>query len=152
MGYSMLQARKYLDCPFIIQCNDTLVFEPIPSPTEGNWNAGTKGPSAASYTSFKILSDDNISKIADKGATDYDLLHIGFVGIYDYQLFWESLAELYRQNPNDSVLNDTRTMNVMLERGAKFRPVEYKIWLDIGNPAALKETEQYLMNNANMRI
>src|SRR6185436_15978389 len=32
MGYSMLQARKYLQCPFIIQCNDTLVFEAIADP------------------------------------------------------------------------------------------------------------------------
>lgn len=150
MGYSMLQARKYLDCPFIIQCNDTLVFEPIPSPAEGNWNAGTKGPSAASYTSFKILSDDNISKIADKGASEYDLLHIGFVGIKDHQLFWECLAGLYQKNPNDSVLNDTRTMNVMIDKGAKFKPVEYKIWLDIGNPTALKQTGEYLLAHKDL--
>ena len=147
MGYSMLQARQYLDCPFIIQCNDTLVFEPIPSPADGNWNAGTKGPSAASYTSFKILGDDRISKIADKGAAEYDLLHIGFVGIKDHQQFWECLNQLYKNYPNDSVLNDTRTMNVMMERGAKFKPVEYKIWLDIGNPAALKQTEEYLIQH-----
>jgi NDP-sugar pyrophosphorylase family protein len=144
MGYSMLQARKFLDCPFIIQCNDTLVFESIPSPTDGNWNAGTKGPSAAAYTSFKIVGD-GISKVADKGASDYDLLHIGFVGIKDHRLFWDCLAELYEKNPNDSVLNDTRTMNVMMDRGAKFKPVEYKIWLDIGNPIALEQTEKYLL-------
>ncbi len=149
MGYSMLQARQYLNCPFIIQCNDTLVFEPIPSPVEGNWNAGTFGPSALSYTSFKRVGD-SISKIADKGATDYDLLHIGFVGIKDHQLFWDCLAELYEKNPNDSVLNDTRTMNVMMERGAEFKPVEYKLWLDIGNPDALKLTEKYLLEHPDL--
>lgn len=150
MGYSMLQARKYLNCPFIIQCNDTLVFESIPDPSKGNWNAGTYGPSAASYTSFKILDDDIISKIADKGASEYDLLHIGFVGIKDHQLFWDCLEHLYRQNPNDSVLNDTRTINAMLDKGAKFRPVEYKLWLDIGNPAALKQTEEYILSHPNL--
>jgi NDP-sugar pyrophosphorylase family protein len=145
MGYSMLQARKFLSCPFIIQCNDTLVFEPIPDPSVENWNAGTRGPSTQAYTSFKILNEHSISKIADKGATEYDLLHIGFVGIKDHELYWNCLAELYENNPNDSVLNDTRTMNVMLERGAKFKPVEYKLWLDIGNPKALEETEKYLL-------
>ena len=147
MGYSMLQARKYLACPFIIQCNDTLVFEPIPSPAEGNWNGGTQGPSAAAYTSFKIMPDGFIGKIADKGAGKYDLLHIGFVGIKDFQIFWESLDELYQKNPNDSVLNDTRAMNLMMDKGAKFRPVEYKLWLDIGNPEALKRTEAHLLQN-----
>src|SRR3989344_2658898 len=150
MGYSMLQARKYLDCPFIIQCNDTLVFEPILDPSQENWNAGTKGPSAASYTSFKILDEHSISKIADKGASEYDLLHIGFVGIKDHQLFWDSLAYLYAQNPNDSVLNDTRTINLMLEKGAKFKPVEYKLWLDIGNIEALKKTEEYLVSHPEL--
>ncbi len=150
MGYSMLQARQYLTCPFIIQCNDTLVFEPILDPSKENWNAGTKGPSAASYTSFKIVNEHAISKIADKGAVDYDLLHIGFVGIKDYELFWECLAELYHNNPNDSVLNDTRTMNVMLDRGSQFKPVEYKLWLDIGNPTALKSTEEYLLTHPDL--
>lgn len=152
MGYSMLQARAHLNCPFVIHCCDTLVFGSIPDPSLGNWNAGTKGPSAAAYTSFKVLPDGNISKIADKGATEYDLLHIGFVGIKDHELFWDSLAYLYFQNPDDGVLNDTRTINVMLKKGAKFRAVEYKLWLDIGNPEALKKTEAYLMHNANMRI
>ncbi len=143
MGYSMLQAKEHLQCPFIIHCNDTLVFEPIADPSEGNWNAGTKGHSTEAYTSFKILGD-SISKIADKGAKEYDLLHIGFVGIKDYALFWESLEYLYNKDPNDSVLNDTRTINVMIEKGSKFRPVEFKLWLDIGNLNALKETEEYL--------
>lgn len=150
MGYSMLQAQKFLQCPFIIHCCDTLIFDNIPSPMEGNWNAGTKGPSAASYTSFKILPDGQISKIADKGAADYDLLHIGFVGIKNYGLFWQSLDNLYKQNPNDSVLNDTRTINVMLDKGSKFRAVEFKTWLDIGNPIALKETEKYLFQHPEL--
>jgi hypothetical protein len=78
------------------------------------------------------------------------LLHIGFVGIKDYELFWECLAELYHNNPNDSVLNDTRTMNVMLDRGSQFKPVEYKLWLDIGNPTALKSTEEYLLTHPDL--
>ena len=147
MGYSMLQARRFLQCPFIIHCNDTLVFEPIPDPSKENWNTGTYGPSTKAYTSFKILKDGYISKIADKGAADYDLLHIGFVGVKDFGLFWESLEYLYNKDPNDGVLNDTRTMNVMIDKGAKFKPVEYKLWLDIGNLEALKETEDYLLKH-----
>lgn len=150
MGYSMLQARESLQCPFIIHCCDTLIFDDIPSPLGGNWNAGTPGPSAAFYTSFKILQDGNISKIADKGASSYDLLHIGFVGIKDYELFWESLDYLYKQNPNDSVLNDTRTINLMLAKGAQFRAVKFNTWLDIGNPAALKETDKFILSHPGL--
>jgi NDP-sugar pyrophosphorylase family protein len=150
MGYSMLQSRQYLQCPFIIHCNDTLVFEPIPDPSKENWNVGTWGPSAASYTSFKILPDGYISKIADKGATEYDLLHIGFVGVKDYKEFWESLEYLYNSNPNDSVLNDTRAINLMLDKGRKFRAIEHKLWLDIGNLKTLKKTEDYLTRHPDL--
>jgi len=37
LGYSMLQAKKYLQCPFIFHCNDTIVSEDIPPPYE-NWS------------------------------------------------------------------------------------------------------------------
>lgn len=37
--YSMLQAEKYLQMPFIFHASDTLVFEDIPAPSR-NWSGG----------------------------------------------------------------------------------------------------------------
>jgi len=38
-GYSILQAERYLQCPFIFHACDTIVFEPIPAP-DYNWTGG----------------------------------------------------------------------------------------------------------------
>ena len=146
LGYSMLQAKKYLQCPFIFHCNDTIVSEDIPPPYE-NWNGGIKGDSSASYSTFS-LSKDKVGFINDKGALDFDYIHIGLVGIKDYESFWYSLESLYLgsiyKDPSDISLNDCKVINLMIGQGKDFVVKEFTSWLDTGNADGLNKARQKL--------
>lgn len=144
LGYSMLQARQELQCPFIFHCNDTLVAGSIPSPEEYNWNGGSKGSdrniyNTSSYSSF-LVADGYMSAMNPKGTETYDLFHIGLVGIKDYESFWGYLLQVYEAQPADSTLNDCSAIRLMMEDGLRFRAVEFKDWYDTGNLESLKLT------------
>jgi dTDP-glucose pyrophosphorylase len=106
LGSSMLFAKEYLQCPFIFHAGDTIINEPIPAPDK-NWSFGFPATDSTHYTTFDIV-DGKIPKINEKGAAKFQLAHIGLIGIKDYQLFWQCLEELYKKDPTDTVLNDTR--------------------------------------------
>lgn len=144
LGYSMLAAKKYLQCPFIFHCNDTIVNEPIPTPDK-NWNGGLKGTSSASYSTFTVAKNV-VAQINDKGALEYDFIHIGLVGIKDYQSFWYNLESLYLgsiyKDSLDISLNDCKVINVMIGEGKSFEVREFKSWLDIGNADGLNQARK----------
>lgn len=135
LGYSMLQAKQYLNCPFIYHACDTIVSEEIPEP-QYNWNGGYKGTNSSMYASFNV-DKESVQIINDKGGLNYDFLHIGLVGIYDFQAFWNALEEHYRTNNTDLTLNDCKVINLMISKNSKFRVKEFKNWFDIGNVESL---------------
>lgn len=146
LGYSMLQAKKYLQSPFIFHCNDTIVSEDIPAPDK-NWNGGFKGGTSANYSTFS-LSKDKIGLINDKGALDFDFIHVGLVGIKDYESFWYNLESLYLgslyKDPQDTSLNDCKVINLMIGQGKDFVVKEFSSWLDTGNADGLNKARQKL--------
>lgn len=144
LAYSMLYARKHLNCPFIFHAGDTVVMEPVPSPLEGNFCGGFKGGSTVNYRSFTEL-DDKVFGFNDKGASDYDYLHIGLVGIKDYEKFWQAMEELYNQDPLNPSLGDVPVLDRLVKTHAcGFAVREFKTWLDIGNIEALNSARQKL--------
>jgi hypothetical protein len=124
--YSLLKAKKYLQCPFIFHASDTLVFEKIPAPSI-NWNGGFKGTNGADYRSFDVV-DGVIEKFYDKGMINPDYLHIGLVGVHDYKTFWKE-AKKGGESDVD-----------VLEKMNGFKVVEFKEWSDTGNVQSLYET------------
>lgn len=138
LGYSMLQARKHLQCPFIYNAADTIIADQkIPTPSL-NWIGGHKGEGSSQYTSFDATGG-KIKEIYDKGMLNTDFLHIGLVGINDYKNFWKSLEKKHKLKPNDSTLNDVSALNDMMKSGIEFRVKEFKIWHDIGNVESLQK-------------
>lgn len=138
LGYSMLQAKKFLQCPFIFNAADTIVSnQNIPIPDK-NWIGGYKGDGSSQYTSFDLI-DGKISEIHDKGIMDPDFLHIGLIGLKDYKLFWNALSYKYKLNPNDSTLSDVSVLNVLMKKGIKFEVEDFKEWHDIGNVESLQK-------------
>ena len=55
LGYSMLSAKKYLQCPFIFHAADTIVLHPVPKPDK-NWIGGYKGGGDATQYAVLALS------------------------------------------------------------------------------------------------
>ena len=138
LGYSMLQAEKKLQAPFVYHACDTIVegFK-VPLLTS-NWVAGIriKGD-ATHYASFDVNKKGEVVRFNPKGTKKYGLIHIGLVGIRDYKSFWKGLRNAYTQHPDDTSLNDISGIKEMLVSGVRFKAVKVRQWLDIGNPPAL---------------
>jgi len=146
LGYSMLQAQEQLQCPFIYHACDTLVPDStIPLPDQ-NWIGVYKGEDSTSYASWKKMGEQSLV-FEDKGALDFDFLHIGLVGIHNYAEFWKSLNYLYTQNPSDSTLNDCQAINQMLSEAIPFTLTEFTSWFDIGNPSALQQARENIADH-----
>ena len=136
LGYSMLQAAPRLQCPFIYHACDTLVFgKKIPAP-KNNWIGGFRGQGSSHYASFDVV-DGKIRQMYDKGMMDSDFLHIGLIGVQNYQSFWHHLAELHKKRPQSITLNDVETIDAMMNENEVFAPVEFEKWHDIGNIESL---------------
>ena len=135
LGYSMLQAKQNLNCPFVYHACDTLVNDAIPIPDK-NWIAGYKGEDSTSYASWKTMNEETLT-FNEKGAIDFDFLHIGLVGIFEHQKFWRKLSELYHANQENTTLNDCQTIEGMIKDQCKFKLIAFSTWFDIGNTTSL---------------
>lgn len=141
LGYSMLQAKKTLNCPFIFHCNDTIVNR-YETKVDTNWAGGHKVTDSSQYTTFKVSWDTIIQYHQVKWATDFDYAHIWVVGIFEYGKFWNTLEKLYTENPHNSSLNDVYVLYDMLQSGSKIDFIAFSDWLDTGNISSLEETKK----------
>lgn len=140
LGNSMLSAKKYLNCPFIFHCCDTIMEEKIPPP-DTNWTGVHKGLDSAQYSSVTV-QNGKVQKINPKGALNFDYLHIGLVGIKDYKEFWHTLETLFNDNPLNASLNDCDVINAMLKKHNDFLIKEFKTWHDTGNVEGLHRARE----------
>ena len=146
LAYTMLKAKEHLECPFIFHAGDTVVMEAVPDPLRFNWNGGFKGGSTANYRSFTEL-DDKVHSFNDKGASDYDYIHIGLVGIKDFEKFWKVLTDCYQQDKNNANLGDVPVLQKLIRKACDFVSQEFRTWLDIGNIEALNNARKRLGEN-----
>ena len=131
LGYSLLCARKELQCPFIYHASDTIVSSTIPPPSF-NWMGICKKENHSEYATVDI----NTFRIHDKGYLGSTLAYIGLTGINNYSDFWEELEKEYNKNPNDITLNDCNSLNNIIN--SDWEIINFNEWLDIGNAASLK--------------
>ncbi len=150
LGYSMLQAKKNLQCPFIFHACDGIFTEKIPAP-EFNWIGGfvddwkTTDLPLSQYRSHK-MKDNKILHLIDRGLPGFDSLHIGLDGIFDYETYWKILENIYKKNPNDQQISDVPILDQMIKEEVRFEWIPYKVWLDTGNLDALSRAENFLSN------
>lgn len=140
LGYSLLRTRKYLQCPFIFHCNDTIVRDVMPDPNSCNWNAGVCKQSNISSSQYTTFSAEGgyVYKFFKKGSLSFSHYHVGVVGIKDYKIFWDYLDEIYKQNPNDPTLNDVSALDKMVANHTLIRVVTTRKWYDTGNLLGLQ--------------
>lgn len=145
LALSMLAAKNYLQQPFIFHASDTLIDpDPVPPPTS-NWIFGFKNIEADNYATFDVQGI-KVSNIYDKGMTEFDFIHIGLVGIFDYLEFWAQVEEIIKDN---SVFNptDVNVIRNLIKNGIEFSFFETKSWLDIGNSSALLKAKERIGNS-----
>ena len=150
LGYSMLKARSQINCQFIFHCNDTLVFEKIPTQYTSNWIGWSSKSNLilneqSSYSSL-IMDQGEINSINNKSQMSTEYLHIGLVGVYDYEVFFNCLYELWKFDPMNQKLNDVSVINKMIEFGYSFHPKKFSTWLDTGNLSALNNAKASISN------
>jgi len=136
LGYSMLQAKQHLQIPFIFHASDALVTgQPVPNPVK-NWIGASKGDSSEHYSTLDAASG-RVIRIHEKGNLNYDYLHIGLVGVFEYEKFWNQLRNLWQSDPIASNLSDVTVLREMLASNSEFEIHEFSNWSDIGNTSSL---------------
>ncbi len=149
LAYSISQAKELLQQPFIFHASDSLILnEAIPEPIQ-NWVGGAKSLEATNYASFDVLGG-KINKFHDKGMVQFDYLHIGVIGIFHFENFWQALSDLLDNELDNSNLNDLSVLQRMLLAGTNMYLHEFKSWLDIGNSHALTNAEKLITGTVSV--
>lgn len=110
-GYSLLQCKEHLQCPFVLLPSDIFLEQKdeIPEPTN-NWIGGAKVSKSDSSKYCLIAGKDDLIQIYyGLGNKAYN----GIAGIYDYQLFWSLLED--NGNIHNSEYQVTFPFNKMLD-------------------------------------
>ena len=132
LGYSLLQAQKYLDKSFIFHCCDTIILEDYNIKLNNNTLFVAKNGDSTQYSSVNV-NNDLITKINEKGENNYDYIYVGLAYIKDYDCFWKLLNELYKKDPNKSNLSDIHVFDLMINKNIDFKYSELKNYYDMGN-------------------
>lgn len=135
-GYSLLQCKDYLQCPFIFFTSDTIVLEDIPAPTE-NWLGIAPVKDTESFCTIKT-KNSLISSLDDKIKTDNKFAFIGLAGIRDYGPFWNALER--GKGTSNEEIRDIEGFRALIEK--RLVPIQFT-WFDTGS------TQNYVDTNKN---
>tara|TARA_R110000796_G_scaffold146299_2_gene263015 strand:+ start:8412 stop:9992 length:1581 start_codon:yes stop_codon:yes gene_type:complete len=149
LGRSQLCARDHLRCPFIYNACDTIVSGSIP-PVDHNWVGAKIGFGSSQYDSITVDADKNITSLHRKGYMDSTHIHIGLVGINDFDFYWKTMEKLYDAEPHKHSLSDVCAIEQMLSTGTSFKIVEFGEWCDIGNVVSLKKARERYKDKLNV--
>ena len=134
-GYSLLQCKKYLQCPFVFFAADTLVLEDIPEP-DRNWFGIAPVKETESYCTVKI-KNNLICQLDDKIKTDNKFAFIGLSGVHDYEIFWNAL-----EKDRESIKGEIQVsngFNALIEK--QLIPIGFT-WFDTGTLNNYMETNK----------
>lgn len=135
-GYSLLQCKDHLQCPFIFFAADTLVIEEVPEPDK-DWFGIAPVKETESYCTVKI-KNNLICQIDDKIKTNNQFAFIGLAGIHGYEEFFSGL-----ESSKILIGGEIQVSNgfkKLVEKGLV--PTGFT-WFDTGTP------ENYIETNKN---
>lgn len=116
-GYSLLQCREHLNCPFIFTSIDTLFNAKLEEP-QNNWIGVAELP--RDELSGYCLVDVGPNKYVRKLYYDPDEclgndIFIGIAGVHDHEDFWDNLADKRTINDEHQVINGFSDLNLVAE-------------------------------------
>jgi FMN phosphatase YigB (HAD superfamily)/CTP:phosphocholine cytidylyltransferase-like protein len=132
-GYSLLQCKPNLQCPFIFFSADTLVRDEIPAPDQ-NWFGLAEVNDTSRFCSAK---EENgiVVRIDDKVKCDNRHAFIGLAGVYDYEFFWQNLES------NTTIIGgEIQVSNGFSALMQKTMHAKVFNWFDVGTPSAYEYT------------
>jgi choline kinase len=143
LGYSILQCKNELQCPFIFHASDTILKHHNPILPTFNYVIGSFKEDPAQYRTLNTTINNTLSKINEKGDLIQGLSYVGVTGINDYDLFFKHLETLVKTKED---ISDVHAINNMLF-DTKFKCVEVKNWYDVGNTTELIKTRREFHSN-----
>jgi len=132
-GYSLLQCKKHLQCPFIFFAADTIVLEEVPVP-DHNWFGIAPVKETEPYCTVRI-KNNLIYQLDDKTKNDNKFAFIGLAGVKDYAVFFDSLET--NKVAAGGEIQVSNGFNSLIDK--KLVPVGFT-WFDTGTPQNYLET------------
>jgi NDP-sugar pyrophosphorylase family protein len=142
LGYSILQTKNELQCPFIFHASDTIITNYTPKNPTYNYVIGCYKEDPAQYRTLQ-LENNKLFKITEKGDLIQGMAYIGITGIKDYKLFFDHLETLIKSEED---LSDVHSINNMLPK-VDFKVIKTENWFDVGNTTELFKTRKSFESN-----
>lgn len=134
-GYSLLQCKDYLKCPFVFFAADTIVIEEVPEP-DHNWFGIAPVKETEKYCTVKIRNN-LIYQLDDKIKTDNKFAFIGLAGVYNYRDFFSALEK--NREIISGEIQVSNGFKKLIEK--KLVPVGFT-WFDTGTLKSYIETNK----------
>jgi hypothetical protein len=144
LAYSLLQARRELQCPFTFFCCDSIILDDMSVPPVHNCVYVASSTDASSYATINT-SGSEILKINSKGEKNFDYVYTGVSHIHDFEQYWSELHGAYVANPNDKELGD---VNVLKKLNLRYKVLSN--WFDIGNINSYNKACEHFKCNYNV--
>ncbi len=153
-GRSLLECKKYLNCPFIFTSCDTLIKNKVILP-KYNW-IGVQNVSKSDNFLIVHKSRKGFLKFIDKKKKNYFQNQLGYkgnkykafigiAGIKDYNIFWKNLKK------NKQLIKDehqvSNGLEGLLEKNLKLKNFK---WFDTGNITNYLKSKKRLEKNFNL--
>jgi choline kinase len=139
LGYSILQCKEVLQCPFIFHASDTIIKNYIIKPPIQNYVIGSYKEDSSQYRTLN-LNNNKLVKINEKGELNYDYSYVGISGIKDYKLFFINLESLINTQED---ISDVHVINNMLSDVDFYgKWSDGNNWFDVGNTSELTKTRK----------
>jgi len=141
LGYSMLQCKEHLQCPFVFHASDTILLNREAFAPNDNYIIGSYKKDSSQYRTLN-LNSGKLIRINEKDEMGFDYCYVGVAGIKDYDLFFNHLQALIDNNPNQDI-SDVHAINLMVSNTSfEYKHICEENWFDVGNIAELAQTRQ----------
>jgi NDP-sugar pyrophosphorylase family protein len=130
LGYSLLQAREYLNEPFYFHCCDSIILANFEKNHDHDRLFLADCQDTTLYSSVRITKNI-ISHIFEKGEINFDYIYIGVAFIKSHQKFWAVLEKLENSKFYGSRLSDIHVYMKMIKE-ERFQFSVIREYYDIG--------------------
>jgi len=140
LGYTILQCKNHLQCPFVFCTNDTIVSNDIPIP-QTNWMGYSDVKDNSKYRSI-TFHNKVITGIFDKESKSDSFAYIGLSGIRDYEYFWDSME---KGVSNGSIsMGETFGLKKLFDSDHKVTAENFD-WFDTGTPDGISKSNDFFL-------
>tara|TARA_Y100000590_G_scaffold469869_1_gene660252 strand:- start:4176 stop:5768 length:1593 start_codon:yes stop_codon:yes gene_type:complete len=128
LGYTLLKAKKYLQCPFIFISCDTLISEKIKNIPNHNWIGYSSQKLSNQYRKVELDKKKNVKNFLGKNSKKKKNCknYIGLAGIKDFKEFWSNMKK------DQNSIMDGEVAGIRQFKNKNIKSYKFK-WHDIGN-------------------